>query len=315
MTLSVSAAAATFKFAPDPFHYFCLLNDKQIHRGICSSSIQLARHQHSLNLPHNRQVFTRLHRYDPSLTSFLEKTGWTIPRKFLPWFIINTFSIVHLSGSGPFASRKTGTSASGSWIEDSSPTLLSPSWPRIPPHQPSACELSNACEQKLLSDPQDDRVTLSRHRGCVNVWFGMWDWAVEDTGCGPGAAAWRRAALKVNQGAIWTETKPLFCAARFGVTSSFLIKKVMLLLVAPPPPPHVLISESPLYKWFNMRQKSRFGEVTTEGLDYSIFLKTLSRKKHNRDEDVYGFISQFRTVELVWFGTIGDQVSVTPWEG
>lgn len=246
---------------------------------------------------------------------FLGKTGWPILRQFLPWFIINTFSIVHLSGSGPFASCKSGSSTSGSWIEGSNPTLLSPSWPRIPPHQPSGCELSDACEQKLLSDPQDDRVTLSRHRGCVNVWFGMWDWAVEDTGCGPGAAAWRRAALKVNKGAIWTETKPLFCAARFGVTSSFLIKKVMLLLVVPPP--CILISESPLYKWFNMRQRSRFGEVWTR----AYFWRHRRGKKHNRDEDVdVRWIStvlsaQFRTVEGVWFGTIRNQVSVTPWEG
>lgn len=35
-----------------------------------------------------------------------------------------------------------------------------------------------------------------------------------------------------------------------------------------------------------MRQRSRFEEVTSEVLDYSIFLETLSRKKHNRDEGV-----------------------------
>ncbi|CAB1437514.1 unnamed protein product [Pleuronectes platessa] len=36
-----------------------------------------------------------------------------------------------------------------------------------------ARQLRETCEQELLSASQNDRVTLSRHRGCVNVWLGM----------------------------------------------------------------------------------------------------------------------------------------------
>lgn len=120
-------------------------------------------------MSHNRQVCTCLQRCETLLKSFLGKTGWTTPSRFLSWLIINTLLFVHLSGSRPFYSCTSESSTLGSWIEDSDPAPLPPSHPRIPP--PSACELWHACEQKLLSDPQDDRVTLSRHRGCVNVWF------------------------------------------------------------------------------------------------------------------------------------------------
>lgn len=106
-----------------------------------------------------------------------------------------------------------------------SPSVLPPPPPRPPLHPPlpqrpnSSRQLRHTCEQKLLSALQDDRVTLSRHRGCVNVWFGMWEPAMEDTGSGPGAAALRKSCCWVKEVAAWTETKPLFSASGFEVKS------------------------------------------------------------------------------------------------
>lgn len=78
--------------------------------------------------------------------------------------------------------------------------LLAPGSP-TPTPPPSAVwqaarQLRDTCEQELLSALQDDRVTLDCHRGCVNVWFGMWDWGGEDTGREPGMAWLGKVALR-----------------------------------------------------------------------------------------------------------------------
>lgn len=99
-------------------------------------------------------------------------------------------------------------------------------------HRAAGC--GTLVNKNLLSDSQDDRVTLSSHRGCVNVWFGMWDWAVDDTGCGPGAAAWRRAAPKVTKGTIWTENKtPILYCEVWGHEFIFNKKVVPFLVIFP----------------------------------------------------------------------------------
>lgn len=78
------------------------------------------------------------------------------------------------------------------------------------PAQRSARQLRRTREQELLSASQDDRVTLSRHRGCVNVWFGMWDGAVEDTGSGPGTAVLRKVTLRSERAQQKLRQNPFF---------------------------------------------------------------------------------------------------------
>lgn len=79
----------------------------------------------------------------------------------------------------------------------------------------TSMQLRHTCEQKLLSASQDDRVTPSRHRGCVNVWLGMWDPATEDTGSGPGAAVLRKVALGSRRAPLELKQTPLFTHPRF----------------------------------------------------------------------------------------------------
>lgn len=68
-------------------------------------------------------------------------------------------------------------------------------------HRSPRRQLRHTREQELLSASQDDRVTLRRHRGCANVWLGMRDGAVEDTGSGPGAVVLRKVALRSERAA------------------------------------------------------------------------------------------------------------------
>lgn len=76
------------------------------------------------------------------------------------------------------------------------PSLATGSPPATPPSQQPARQLRCTHEQELLSASQNDRVTLSHHRGCVNVWFGMRDRAVEDTGSGPDTVVLRKVVLR-----------------------------------------------------------------------------------------------------------------------
>ena len=79
-----------------------------------------------------------------------------------------------------------------------------------PPTRQPVRQLRHTREQELLSALQNDRVMLSRHRGCVNVWFGMWDRAVEDTGSGPGAVMLRKVALRSERAPHKLRQNPFF---------------------------------------------------------------------------------------------------------
>lgn len=136
--------------------------------------------------------------------------------------------------------------------DSSNPTLPSP-WTlptfvhgfphRNPTSRQLARQLRHTCEQTLLSASQDDRVTPSRHRGCVNVWFGMWGRAVEDTGSGAGAVVSRKVALRSQRAPHKPRQKTLFSLQGLGLEVNFWWN-VMLFLFFLLLPSFCLLSES-----------------------------------------------------------------------
>lgn len=93
-----------------------------------------------------------------------------------------------------------------------------------------ARQLWHTCEQKLLSASRDDRVTLSRHRGCVNVWF----WYVRPSSgrhrkwarCGGVEKSRTKVSMKQDFFSAWR------VRSRFQIKYSFLFFSPFVMLLS-----------------------------------------------------------------------------------